>query len=205
MSAPDPFGGQQAAPAADPFGGPAVDGGDPFSGPRKAGGGLSPTPEDLVGRLLMMKFLKTSEETSKFPSKDGSTTGTVFHVNLAVLDGGMITVTQQSEDYSTTVTELGEAPAVFLDSWIWQVGIQNSIHKNQTLTLGRLVRSPTKETQKTFPDRAALEALFTAQPHLIKDPKGPKWFWMLDDFTPADAEVARTWYRNNPAALDVQS
>lgn len=196
----DPFGGQ-SAPANDPFGGPAVDGGDPFASPRTGGGGLSPSIGDLGFRLLAFTFLKTTEETTKFKKPDGSTSGTVYHVNMAVLDGGMVKSTQQNEDYSTTVTELGEAPIVFPDFWVWQVGIQNSIHKNQ-MTLGRLVRHPTKETQKTFPTRDALEKLFQAQPHLIDDPKGPKWFWMLAEPTAEDRELAMTWYRSNPTALN---
>lgn len=205
MSAPDPFGNQAATTAPDPFGGPVTDGGDPFAPPKTAGGALSPTPEDLAFRLLMFKFLKETEETTKYPDKTtGKTTGMVYHVNMVVLDGGPIVVTKQGgadENYQVSKTTLGEAPMVFTDNWVWQVGIKNSIHKNQ-FTLGRLVRHPTKETQKTFPDRAALEALFTAQPHLITDPKGPKWFWMLAEFTPEDAELARKWLASNPKALD---
>ncbi len=197
----DPFAADQATAAPDPFAGPTGEDGDPFSAPKKGGGSIAPSPGDLAFRLLAVKYVSESKETTKYVSKDGVTTGLVFHVNLAVLDGGPVVATKTEEDYSVTRTELGDPPAVFLDYWVWQVGIQNSVNKTG-LTLGRLVRHPTKATQKQFPDRAALEAVFTRNPALIEDPKGPKWFWMLADPTPEDRAVALPWYRTNPSALD---
>lgn len=196
----DPF-ADQAAPAPDPFAGPTSEDGDPFAGPRQGGGSVAPSPGDLGFRLLAVKYVKESKQPTKFVKENGETTGLVFHVNLAVLDGGPILATKANEDYSTTTTEMGDPPAVYLDYWVWQVGIQNSVNKTG-LTLGRLVRSPATATKKTIPDRAALEAVFARNPALISDPKGPKWFWMLADPTAEDRALAMTWYRANPSALN---
>ena len=162
----------------------AVPAGDPFAQPASS---LFPKVDQLGGRLLLIKpkLIEVVPKPAEFGGKPGETQERVT-ADVVVLDGGEI------------VGE--EAPTKFSDMYISQqslVGVLKGALRQNTATLGRLFQFPVKADAATYPTRQALAEARAAWLAAGAVGQAPRYTWKLEEFMPADAEVAREWLKSN--------
>lgn len=166
----------------------ATPAGDPFAQPASSS---FPKIDQMDGRLLLIRPTKieTVAKPEKFGGKPGETQERIT-ADLIVLDGGEL---------------MGEeAPHRYTDMFISQqslVGVLKGALNKRTSTLGRLFKFPVKADLGTYPTRQALaEAIAAWRVEIAagRNATEPRFTWKLEEFTPADADVAREYLKSNP-------
>jgi hypothetical protein len=153
---------------------------DPFGQPQS--GGEYPKIVDLNGCLLLLTPAKI-DTVPAYGAKNGETEERLT-ADLIVVDG------------PTGNAYIGEA---FDSMWFNQGSIVKSgrlaLKNRQGMILGRLVRVPTKETRIAHNVESAVEYEGLLERWDFRRAKAPSFAWVLREYTPEDAVLARKFLK----------
>jgi hypothetical protein len=190
----DPFGNAPAAAlGGDPFAN--ADGLiDPFS-PLATGGGLGPGPRmaDQDGRLVALR-IRRLEDGQKYQAPAGETEIRGV-VDIAILDGGMITAPAPKDaPFGTPRIELGMAPMLFKGRFWSNKGVLNKFPAVQA----RFSKFPPK-IGEPIDFTNALGVYIVGRVGRMPANKDVQTFLKLGNpFTEADLPLVNAWLATNP-------